>query len=985
MIFHYLLSVLLSFCSSYVEGFNFQKLSPSSLERSKIKEGINEISDEKGILHNAIGTLNNINEDNIFVRVGSSDTFRCGILPKSVSSQLQGVWNAEMINGEMDLLSFKRINNTEIVIQPPIGASIYYKTGWTEILCSFNELQSNKVIFSFKRLIKVVGCPTFGTLNGVDTGEVILPFGSNKKLRCAIKPDNIESILKGYWLAKQVGGEKDLLSIKLLNNTISIEPPVNNGSYETPGVTEIQCIYKSRQNTTLYSFKRTVRIEEMEQKYPGYWIGRILSNKDNIIEMNTTANETVVFQPPKPYKTYTNRGKAQVECIYKLYKNNKVLVRFINTIIVYTNQVSYYLDIHSDYIYRIHIGSNRRVCCTSYEKTEQSPYTWKISVPNNVEGKLVSYNGTNCIQPRKGDLIYLTPGTFNVTCDLKTKSGGSTGISKTKTVHLVDLGRIGTINGHNGDNGYAILGTSKIFQCGIIPKSVESKLNGYWKAVILDQYNQPFSLNLSQGKVIIGPYNGKIYEKIGYIQIQCQYTYKYYEVEFAFDKYIYVTSAFHCNTRSKQNPVNLTYSIGSANQFACCYTPKSINSDGYCKLLLSGSKKKEEVYPEDELSIEYCDDDYIFGPPNNKHVYTDEKQWSIQCSYLKKNYNTEYDTLKTHMKVVNDVKLYFTYHVDKFHFNNDNDSDSDDDDDDGDDDEQINIGCIVERDPLALVHSKGIHKITMHGYAAQYFEINYSGKYPVIKSRRLPTNDDSESVYGYALFQCSYTFYNGEKYTTDMAIYIVDKKASTYEPPSVLIITILSSLMSIWWFVWWIIVLYTMCWIVFYQIYTTNEELSDSQIEVQMFLDNCYAIQNIDHQHPHHQIVVSTNQVQQLSHDPSHDFVELFILNRDEIDSELFTQIKGFIQMYQSYYLMVNHWKSLWLANDREGIEESAQMIAAFIRKYMKDNSESQQVNDDSSLPQFNQPSELIQIYSTSMQEVQPFDYICDELLLVYI
>ncbi|CAH8820489.1 unnamed protein product, partial [Trichobilharzia szidati] len=87
--------------------------------------------------------------------------------------------------------------------------------------------------------------------------------------------------------------------------------------------------------------------------------------------------------------------------------------------------------------------------------------------------------------------------------------------------------------------------------------------------------------------------------------------------------------------------------------------------------------------------------------------------------------------------------------------------------------------------------------------------------------------------------------------------------------PSIVIITILSSLMSIWWFVWWIIVLYTICWIVFYQIYTTNEELSDSQIEAQMFLDNCYAIQNIDHQQHHHQKVVSINQVQQLSHDPS--------------------------------------------------------------------------------------------------------------------
>nr|CAH8863276.1 unnamed protein product [Trichobilharzia regenti] len=821
-----------------------------------------------------------------------------------------------MINGEMDLLSFKRINNTEIVIQPPIGASVYYKTGWTEILCSFKELQSSKVIFSFKRLIKVVGCPIFGTLNGVDTGDVILPFGSNKKLRCAIKPDNIESTLKGYWLAKQVGGEKDLLTIKSLKNTISIEPPVNSSSYETPGVTEIQCIYKSQQNTSLYSFKRTVRIEdpqifgtmnnqdnsiiylqtntskkvscnlypkEMQKKYPGYWIGRILSNKDNIIEMNTTAttNGTVVFQPPKPYKTYTNRGKAQVECIYKLYKNNKVLVRFINTIIVYTNQVSHYLDIHSEYIYRIHLGSNRRICCASYEKTEQTPYTWKISVPKGIEGTLVSYNGMNCIQPRKGYLTYLTPGTFKVTCDLRTKSGKSTGISKTKTVHLV--------------------------------------------------------------------------------------------------------ASYDCNTRSKQNPVNLTYSVGSNNQFACCHTPRLLHSDGYCNLLLSGRKKREQVYPKDELSIEYCDNDYIFGPPNNKHVYSDEKQWSIQCSYLKKNYNVQYDSLKTHMKVVNDVKLYFTYHVDKFHFSSDIDSDSDSDDDN--DNEQINIGCIVERDPLALVHSKGIHKITMRGQAAKYFEINYSGKYPTIKSRRLPIDHESESaVYGYVLFQCSYTFYNGEKFTTEMAIYISDKEKPTYEPPSIVIITIKSSLMSMWWFVWWIIVLYTISWIVFHQIYAANEELSDSQIDVQMFLDNCYAIQNIDHQH-HHPIVVSINQVQQLSHDPSYDFVELFILNRDEIDNELFTQIRGFIQMYQSYYLMVNHWKSLWLTNDREGLEESAQMIAVFIRKYMKDNSESQQVNDDRSLPQFNPdtPLEFAEMNTPSMQEVQPFDNVCDELLLVYI
>ncbi|VDQ14909.1 unnamed protein product [Trichobilharzia regenti] len=121
------------------------------------------------------------------------------------------------------------------------------------------------------------------------------------------------------------------------------------------------------------------------------------------------------------------------------------------------NQVSHYLDIHSEYIYRIHLGSNRRICCASYEKTEQTPYTWKISVPKGIEGTLVSYNGMNCIQPRKGYLTYLTPGTFKVTCDLRTKSGKSTGISKTKTVHLVGgdiLGWVSNIEVRHRSNAW---------------------------------------------------------------------------------------------------------------------------------------------------------------------------------------------------------------------------------------------------------------------------------------------------------------------------------------------------------------------------------------------------------------------------------------------------------------------------------------------------------------------------------------------------
>ncbi|VDQ14065.1 unnamed protein product [Trichobilharzia regenti] len=102
--------------------------------------------------------MDGIDQFNKIVSLGSNKTFECSLLPKSYLSVFNGYWEAQIINGLPNAISIVKNNNT-VLIQPPIGNTVYNITDRLQIQCEL-KADENRIIYKFNKFLDITSMLT---------------------------------------------------------------------------------------------------------------------------------------------------------------------------------------------------------------------------------------------------------------------------------------------------------------------------------------------------------------------------------------------------------------------------------------------------------------------------------------------------------------------------------------------------------------------------------------------------------------------------------------------------------------------------------------------------------------------------------------------------------------------------------------------------------------------------------------------------------
>ncbi|VDQ08667.1 unnamed protein product [Trichobilharzia regenti] len=191
------------------------------------------------------GTLNGIDNKDVTVKLGTSKTFQCGILMND--QNIQGYWTGSLVHGQIDAVSLihdnnnNNNNNDKVKIKPRKCSSVYDIKGSVDV--------------------KYAGYT--GSLNGLTDSDVTVPVGSSDIIKCGILPNTNtnEFLTIGYWYARVVNGNKEMISIKLCNGQALIQPTNNSDVFYVEGVVEIECILKRYDNNqVIFAFNKTFEV-----------------------------------------------------------------------------------------------------------------------------------------------------------------------------------------------------------------------------------------------------------------------------------------------------------------------------------------------------------------------------------------------------------------------------------------------------------------------------------------------------------------------------------------------------------------------------------------------------------------------------------------------------------------------------------------------------------------------------------------------------
>ncbi|VDQ00659.1 unnamed protein product [Trichobilharzia regenti] len=186
-------------------------------------------------------------------------------------------------------------------------------------------------------------CPLEGTINGINTMDVIIPFATNKSLKCGLIPSELESQLNGSWKAKILTKNTQLVSLSYKDNQVYIQPPSESKTYNRNGTlngVDNSDIHISKGSSNRFSCGLLPR--DIEDNLNAYWIGKILSksvvsssNSNNDLILMVTHNRKVIIQPPKGKLIYDLTGYVQINCQLKSVYGNKIIIDFNKTITIH--------------------------------------------------------------------------------------------------------------------------------------------------------------------------------------------------------------------------------------------------------------------------------------------------------------------------------------------------------------------------------------------------------------------------------------------------------------------------------------------------------------------------------------------------------------------------------------------------------------------------------------------------------------------------
>ncbi|VDP98156.1 unnamed protein product, partial [Trichobilharzia regenti] len=378
-------------------------------------------------------------------------------------------------------------------------------------------------------------CEIQGTIDDNSAFDVKVPFGSRKPLKCGLLPYEAISSINGYWYAQTVTSSNDILSIRLENDEAVILPPEGRNLFDIPGVAEVECVFHDRNSHEKYfEFRKKLNVDSqqpidvvyLESNYIPLYSNKILSfplKKGENLKWNVTFNNDsdllsysyelhcIIISP---YGKYDKSG----EVIFQTQQINENTGEFIRN----TGRLGTLNGI-DDLDVIVSVGSSEIFKCGMIPKEDGG--FWKAEIFGDKKDivSLVYNNGNVYITPKRCDEAYVYIGQVQIQCSFSRDYRYAEFIF-TKTLYIVDS-MLGTLDGQSTENVQIYVGSRPNLMCGLLPRNIESKLNGYWTARVVRGSKNYVNFESQNGSVFIKPSEkANFYSKPFDIEIECNYS-----------------------------------------------------------------------------------------------------------------------------------------------------------------------------------------------------------------------------------------------------------------------------------------------------------------------------------------------------------------------------------------------------------------------------------------------------------------------------
>ncbi|CAH8863885.1 unnamed protein product [Trichobilharzia szidati] len=857
------------------------------------------------------GTIDDNSAFEMKVPFGSRKPLKCGLLPYEAISDINGYWYAQTVAGSNDILSI-RLENDEAVILPPVDRNLFDIPGVAEVECVFHDRNRHEKYFEFRKKLNVDLCDIQGSLN--DQPELwlsIMNKSHTNTVHCGLLSPHLDGTFNKYLEGRIIWQSADVLYLNKSLNGVTFQ--VKNA-----GAALIECFLRdfrdhqyifSYTGTIIYMTQQPIDVIYLEANYIPLYSNKILSfplKKGGNLKWNVTFNNDsdllsysyelhcIIISP---YGKYDKSG----EVIFQTQQINENTGEFIRSgitkLIIYDTGRLGTLNGVDDLDVIVSVGSSETFKCGMIPKEDGG--FWKAEIVGDKKDivSLIYNNGNVYITPKRCEEAYVYIGQVQIQCSFSRDYRYAEFIF-TKTLYIVDGDWDGTLNGKDTSDVVVGVGSSEKFKCGLLPHHFKIELMGYWEAEVVRGRSTLISIQKCYRQAVIGPPENSLnYTMKGYLQIQCilkRNTNN--EVILKFKKAFEILDSM-LGTLDGQSTEDVQIYVGSRPNLMCGLLPRNMESklNGYWTArVVRGSKNY--------VNFESQNGSVFIKPSEKANFYSKPFDIEIECNYSKHRIGGK--KIFTFTKSMKVKELYIILHPNVELRVGD----------------QKTITCILPGDSTETLYSRGHLKCIPQKNSEKLISVDNSHNHPVIKP---PIGFSTYPKSGHAFIECVFTFTDGRKTRTMLNIEIYNKSNVTYN--------YLMALMAFW-----LIVLHISCWTV-YKLVLLCDLSNLLALRYDTEITHHLYCQDYHHHYQNNYILpmTSINNPTSVKSLPT-NLISIISLRRKEFGDEEFTKLLHIAKMYKSYTRIVQHWRSLYDDNDREGLISSSELLIDFIRSSMK-------------------------------------------------